>query len=205
MSGFKIGDDVFVVLHKNYANLGDKRIAGIKYKGKVVMGSQAEGWVGVSCGDTIGYLHLSFGKHSKCSDFDIELVQDEKESTSAWLKENKWFIRTGNPEKSKLVQEWLFEHDCEWLYGKNVQSDFKDTMLTNTDCVGEKGNFIMFSTALDKKNAQEITLEFETVVKSVKLPELAPKKTEQQLRIGELEATISKAQEQVAKLKEEIK
>jgi hypothetical protein len=140
----------------------------------------------------------------------FELVQDEKESTSAWLKENKWFIRTGSVEKSKLVQEWLFEHGCEWLCGKGktVQSDFKDQLLTNTNCVGYKEKYIMFSTDGNKTNAQEITLEFETVVKSVKLPE-APKPTEQEsqqkLRIIELEATISKAQEQVAKLKEEIK
>jgi hypothetical protein len=133
----------------------------------------------------------------------FELVQDEKESTSAWLKLNKWFIRTGSPEKSKLVQEWLFNHDYEWFCGKTVQSDFKDQFLTNTNWVGDKEKYIMYTHNVSKDNAQEITLEFETVVKSVKLPEV-PKPTEQELRIIELEATISKAQEQVKKIKEEM-
>lgn len=132
------------------------------------------------------------------------VVEDEKEITKKFLREEKWFIRTGSPEKSKLVQEWLFEHGCGWLYGKTVQSGFNDTMLTNTDCAGNKEEYIMFSTALEKKNAQEITLEFETIMKPVKFPE-APKKTEAQLKLEELQRTIEDAQRQIAKLKEEIK
>ena len=62
--------------------------------------------------------------------------------------------------------------------------------------MGAHEKYILFSTTYEKTNAQEITLEFETIVKSVKLPEVAPKLTEQQLKIIELEATISKAQEQ---------
>ena len=133
----------------------------------------------------------------------FELVQDEKESTSAWLKENKWFIRTGSPEKSKLVQEWLFEHGMEWLYDKKNVSDFKEKYLTNTLDTGKLSQRIMHGDS-DKTNAQEITLEFETVVKSVKLPE-APKPTKQQLRIIELEATIAQASAQIKQLKGEIK
>jgi len=135
------------------------------------------------------------------SESDIELVQDEKEPISKFLRDEKWFIRTGSVEKSKLVQEWLFEHGMEWLYGKKLQSGFKDTMLTNTDCAGNKEKYIMFSTALEKKNAQEIKIEFETVVKSVQLPE-APKPTEQQLKIEQLQATIDKAQKELKELKE---
>ena len=138
------------------------------------------------------------------ANFELVTSADEKESTSAWLKENKWFIRTGSPEKSKLVQEWLFQHGCEWLYGKTVQSDFKDQLLTNTNCGGYKEKYIMFSTDGNKTNAQEITLEFETIVKSVKLPE-APKPTEQEsqqeLRIIELERIINDAKNKIEELK----
>lgn len=134
---------------------------------------------------------------------DIELVEDEKESISKFLCENKWFIRTGSPDKSKLVQEWLFEHGCEWLYGKNVQSGFNEELLTNTNCMGVHEKYILFSTTYEKTNAQEITLNFETIVKSVKLPELA-QKTEAQLKLEELQRTIEAAQRQIEQLKEEI-
>lgn len=130
---------------------------------------------------------------------DIEL---EKESISKFLKENKWFIRTGSVEKSELVQEWLFEHGYGWVIGKNSVSDFKEKYLTNTSDSGELSKYIMHGNS-DKTNAKEITLEFETVVKSVKLPE-APKKTEQQLRIEELETTIAQASAQIKQLKEGV-
>ena len=136
----------------------------------------------------------------------FELVQDEKESTSAWLRENKWFIRTGSPEKSKLVQEWLFEHGIHWAGNPKDSFDIYGTqhkILTNTRGM-QATDTIMWS--VDKyrtSGAQEITLEFETVVKSVKLPE-APKPTEQGLRIIELEATIAQASAQIKQLKEEI-
>lgn len=132
------------------------------------------------------------------------VVEDEKEITKKFLCEQKWFIRTGNPEKSKLVQEWLFEHGCEWLYGKKVQTGFNDKLITNTNCVGNKEKYIMFSMADNKTNAQEIVLEFQTVVKAVKLPEVLPKKTEAQLKLEELQRTIEDAQRQIAELKEEI-
>ena len=142
------------------------------------------------------------GGDSCLSTKDIELYVDEKESTSAWLKENNWFIRTGSPEKSKLVQEWLFERGMEWIYGKKLQSGFNEQLLTNTNCMGEHEKYILFSTTYEKTNAQEITLEFETVVKSVKLPEVAPKLTEQQLKIEQLQATIDKAQQELKELRE---
>ena len=135
---------------------------------------------------------------------NFELVQDEKESIKQFLKENSWFIRTGSPEKSKLVQEWLFEHGCEWLYGKKVQTGFNDKLITNTNCVGNKEKYIMFSMADNKTNAQEIVLEFQTLVKSVQLPQVLPKKTEAQLKLEELQRTIEDAQRQIAELKEEI-
>lgn len=133
--------------------------------------------------------------------YHFEFLGNSKDQTSAWLKENKWFIRTGSPEKSKLVQEWLFEHGCEWLYGKKLQSGFNEQLLTNTNCVGGHEEHILFST-YEKTNAKEITIEFETVVKSVKLPEVAPKLTEQQLKIEQLQATIDKAQQELKELKE---
>lgn len=129
----------------------------------------------------------------------------EKESTSKWLKENRWYIRTGSVEKSSAVQAWLFENDIKWNCGdKVIRTGYGDAILS-----GEGGSFwvagycyepddIAFIT--DKK---EITIEFQTVVKSVCLPE-QPKPTEKQLKIQELEETIAKAQDQVQKLKEKM-
>lgn len=134
----------------------------------------------------------------------FELVQDDKESIKQFLKENKWFIRTGSPEKSELVQEWLFEHGCEWWWGKKVQTGFNDELITNTNCVGFIEKYIMFSMNDNKSNAEEIKIEFGTIIKNVQLPEIPPKKTEQQLRIEELEATIAQASAQIKQLKEEM-
>ena len=148
-------------------------------------------------------------EHSDCtlSKDDIELVQDEKESTSVWLKENKWFIRTGSPEKSVQTQKWLFEHGIGWADSPKDSFNIYGTQhkaLTNT-YGGPATDTIMWSVDNDwiASIAQEITLEFETILKSVKLPE-APKPTEQELRIIELEKTIAQASAQIKQLKEEI-
>ncbi|UZS00832.1 hypothetical protein [Pseudomonas phage vB_PsaM_M1] len=147
------------------------------------------------------YLYLEGYEHSH-DPINFELVEDEKQSTAKWLKENKWFIRTGSPEKSKLVQEWLFEHDYHWCIGDEV-NDFGEAYLTNTDSGAYLSPAILHGGG-DKTNAQEIKIEFETVVKSVQFPEIAPKKTEQQLCIEELEATIAQASTQIKQLKEEM-
>jgi hypothetical protein len=186
MNKFKAGDKVKVVSAERDTYWYASKIGNI-YTLKSLDG---EDWV---------VRETRFGVLAAC---DLELVENEKETISKFLKENKWFIRTGSPEKSKLVQQWLFEHGCEWLHGKNVQSVFNETSLTNTDWAGEKGNFILFSTALDKKNAQEIKIEYATIVASVQLPEVAPKKTEAQLQIEKLEATIAQAAAQIQQLKE---
>jgi hypothetical protein len=189
MNKFKAGDKVKVVSAERDTYWYASKIGNI-YTLKSLDG---EDWV---------VRETRFGVLAAC---DLELVENEKETISKFLKENKWFIRTGSPEKSKLVQQWLFEHGCEWLFGKNVQSGFNEELLTNTNCMGVHEKYILFSTTYEKTNAQEITLEFETVVKSVKLPESAPKKTEAQLKLEELQRTIEDAQRQVAELKEEIK
>ena len=134
---------------------------------------------------------------------NFELVEDEKERISKFLRENKWFIRTGSPEKSKLVQEWLFEHGMKWLCNGNQFLDAGEVFLTNTTYdTGRIFPDIMHGFSVSAE-AQEITIEFETVVKSVQLPVApeAPKKTEQQLKLEELENTIIEAQRQITELK----
>lgn len=131
---------------------------------------------------------------------DLMLASEyEKESTSAWLKENKWFIRTGSPEKSKFVQEWLFEHGYNWGYVGGIQY-YKENYLTNTNMQGQQSGWIMHGPV--HNSAQEIKIEYATTVASVKLPEVSPKLTEQQLKIEQLQATIDKAQQELKELKE---
>jgi hypothetical protein len=111
MNKFKVGDKV-------------KRTYG-EFKGmKVGDVGIVKGLTHFSCMTLEGYD----GEH----DMDKFRLVDEKESTSAWLKENKWFIRTGSPEKSKLVQEWLFEHGMMWNFGKAFRN-WGEECLTNTD------------------------------------------------------------------------
>lgn len=181
MHNFKVGDTV-------------RRVAGYHQ--------------GMSKGDT-AKIYDFYGPDLKLEGYgdsthtwtNFELVQDEKESIKQFLKENSWFIRTGSPEKSKLVQEWLFEHGMGWLFGKTIQSGFNDTMLTNTDSVGEKGDFIMFSTDLEEKNAQEIKITFKTIVESVELPVVESKEeAERKKKIQELKETIALAQKQLEEM-----
>lgn len=186
MDKFKAGDKVKVVKSGLCTYWYANRIGDV-----FTLSSQISNgdWRGVE--DRDGWLSTS----------DIELVKDEKETISEFLRGNKWFIRTGSPEESKLVQEWLFEHGMEWIYGKNVQSRFNEQLLTNTDCVGEKGNFIMFSTDLEKKNAQEIKLTFKTIVESVEIPVVESKEeAERKKKIQELKETIALAQKQLEEM-----
>lgn len=132
--------------------------------------------------------------------YHFEFMGNIKDQTAKFLKENKWFIRTGSPEKSFATQTWLFEHGYGWLIGKNNVSDFNEKYLTNTSTTGELSQYIMHGNS-DKTNAQEIKIEFETIVKSVKLPEVAPKLTEQQLKIIELEGIINDAKSKIEELK----
>lgn len=144
-----------------------------------------------------------FGVFAPC---DLELVQeDEKESIARFLREQKWFIHTGSPEKSKLVQEWLFEHGVKWQWHSGFNNNPGEKLLTNTYDDGEKNGYILFSVDSNKYNAQEIKLEYATIIKNVQLPEIAPKKTEAQLQIEKLETTIAQASDQIQQLKEEIK
>lgn len=136
---------------------------------------------------------------------DIELVQDEKERISKFLKENKWFIRTGSPEKSVQVQKWLFDHGVKWQWSSGFNINSGEKFLTNTYDEGTKHDYILFSTDSSRNIGQEIKIEFETTVKSVQLPEMTTKKTEAQLKLEELERTIEEVQRHIAKLKEEIK
>lgn len=184
MSGFKIGDTVI-------------RIAG-RHVG-MSPGDTAK--ISGFCGDDF-YLEGYGNSTHTWANFD--LVQDEKESISKFLRENKWYIHTGSPEKSFATQTWLFEHGMEWNSGDKLFHKYGE------DCISSSTEYgVLFCTSSVSyargTGCKEIKIEFQTVVKSAKLPEIPPKKTEQQLRIEELEAIISKAQEQVAKLKEEIK
>lgn len=187
MAQFKVGDKAILKVSVGECHVSGDLIEAIQDK------EAATGWYLANGKANVDWMN-------RYPEY-FEPVEGEKESTSAWLKENKWFIRTGSKEKSKLVQEWLFEHGMEWLYGKTVQSGFNDTMLTNTDCTGEKGNFIMFSTALEKKNAQEIKITFKTIVESVELPVVESKEeAERKKKIQELRETIALAQKQLEEM-----
>ena len=166
-----------------------------------------DNYKGVNKGDTKQVVQLVpdvgirfYGDNVVYDQMFFELVQDEKESTSAWLKENKWWIRCKSQLEFELINNWLEENACIRCQCNPPESC---KIITNFNSNGMK-NYVMWNDRDNYPKESEITLEFETVVKSVKLPEVAPKPTEQELHIIELEATISKAQEQVKKIKEEM-
>lgn len=128
-------------------------------------------------------------------------VDKEKESTAKWLKENSWYIETGSPEKSELVQEWLFEHGYVWFIKGSVPSYLESKYLCNVCIDGSIiGDILQTSNSQHiHKDAQEIILEFQTTIKSVKLPAV---ETEQEKKIRELQETIDKASAQIKAIKE---
>ena len=184
MKGFKAGDKV-------------RRIAG-EHEGMVV-GDIAV----VTHLDSVGIRLEGFEYQHDPENF--ELVKNEKEIISKWLKENAWYmyIKPNNPAGSKAVQKWLFEHGVEWWNWKYVHLTGK-MCLTNVDTDGEIGIYLMQTDNREgvHYSAHEVKIEFETIVKSVTLPSV-PMKSEQEIKIEEIEAIISKAYEQIKQLKGE--
>lgn len=132
---------------------------------------------------------------------NFELVSPAKETTSKWLKENAWYIRVESPEHSKLIQEWLFEHRYYWEFAEGVEYE-ESPILTNMCYGGYIGEYILHGNkdSWCTTHAQELKPQFKLTLEGVTLPE-APKKTEQQLKLEELEATIHKAQQEIQQLK----
>lgn len=127
---------------------------------------------------------------------DIELYVDEKESISKFLREEKWWIKCSSQSELDVLNLWLIEHfgySLDIPAPKNMQYVCNDLDYANEVFWGY-GNS-------DSKGA-EIKLEYATVVASVQLPEIPPKKTEAQLKIEALEKTIEQAQRELQELKE---
>ena len=132
-----------------------------------------------------------------------ELVKNEKEIMSKWLRENAWYIKPKNPAESEAAHKWLFEHGVEWWNGKYVQLTEK-MYLANVHTDGDISPYLMQTDNREgvHYSAQEVKIEFETIVKSVTLPSV-PMKSEQEIKIEEIEDIISKAYEQIKQLKGE--
>jgi len=82
-----------------------------------------------------------------------------------------WKIRTGSPERSKLVQEFLFAQGIGWEASDATTSKsfYNEKFLTNVFFPNSISKHILYSPNgnIDKVQATEIVLEFETTVKSV--------------------------------------
>ncbi|WP_443698969.1 hypothetical protein [Pseudomonas sp.] len=174
MKDFKVGDKVVVV--KKYQGLPAGSI-----------------WVVKSFSD-IGTVSL-VGGTGFWNTSRFELFK-ENPLGSFNLKVDPWKIRTGTPEISRLTQLWLFEQGIDWKISRRRDEvqDFKEDYLTN--CQGGKlsGNIYYGNTSFQwdsLKQATEIKLEFETIVKSVTLIPQPPKKTESEIQLEELLSEIA--------------
>jgi hypothetical protein len=181
-------------MHKFKAGDKVQRIYG-EFKGmKVGDVGIVKGLAYFSCMTLEGYD----GEHTMNN---FKLV-DEKESTSAWLKENPWYIKVNGKQEFLAAVKWLEDH--------GQVAELSNSWLDGVEALRSSNNMVSTYIRTDMtcvSKETEIILNFKVVVKSVKLPE-APKPTEQEsqqkLRIIELEATIAKAQEQVKKIKGEM-
>lgn len=159
-------------------------------------------WIGYTKGKTYevvamidGMSHPNRVPISYCTCFpnDWELVEEKPQFD---LKKNPWFIRTGTKEKSEAAQKWLFEQGVHWWHGMEIK-DHGEKYLTNADSSGVTSSYILQGRLGAHASAQEIILEFETVVKSVTYPIV---ESEQDKKIKELKETIDKAQQQLEEM-----
>lgn len=132
------------------------------------------------------------------ANFELVKSVDEKESTAKFLREEKWWIKCNSQLEFELINDWLEENSNIRCHCNPPESC---KIITNFNSNGKK-DYIRWNDRDNYPKENEVKIEFETIVKSVKLPEVVPKKTEQQLRIEELEATIAQASAQIKHLKE---
>jgi hypothetical protein len=131
-----------------------------------------------------------FSLRHDCGNF--ELV---KEAPTFNLKTSPWFIRVNNKEEFHIINEWLVVN-----FGCGLTGDYYSKMLyfTNAYTSGSVSLNVMWDARISNE-AKEIKLNFKTSIYSVEYPEV---KTQQEVAIEELEATIELAKQQILKLKE---
>jgi hypothetical protein len=181
MKTFKIGDTVRCVRSQTV----DHMVIDVGYGGTITHVSP--------CGSIAVDNLLSFGS-TICSPDAFQLV--EKAPTFN-LKTSPWFIRVNNEEEFNIINEWLeinFGARLLSSYGKHIE------YLTNTYLHGDLTHRVMWSTHTSKGTKEiKITFETKTTIESVEYPET---RTQQEVAIEELEATIELAKQQILKLKE---
>lgn len=181
MKQFKAGDKV-------------KRVAG-EHHGMVI-GDTAI----VRYQDGSSYLYLE-GYEFSHDPQNFELVQeDEKERIAKFLREEKWWIKCSSQLEFDLINNWLEDN-----FGQRCQCNPPESLkvLTNFNVTGKK-NYVTWNDRDNYPKESEIKLEFETIIKNVQLPEIAPKKTEAQIKLEELQKIIEDAQIKLKQLKEEV-
>lgn len=152
-------------------------------------------------GDTSVVMGFSSFNDLKLKDFEgnhsydyFELV---KEAPTFNLKTSPWFIRVNNKEEFNTINEWL-----EVNFGARLLSVYSKYLnyLTNTEANGFVVNRVMWSTEKSKGTKEiKLSIKTKTTIDSVEYPEV---KTQQEVDIEELEATIELAKQQILKLKE---
>lgn len=180
MNKFRAGDKVKVVSAERDTYWYASKIGNIY----TLKSFDGEDWVA---------KETDFGVFAPC---DLELYQDEKESTSAWLKENPWYIKVNNKQEFLAAVKWLEDH--------NQVAELSNTWLDGIESLRSSNNMVNTYIRTDMtcvSKEKEIILNFKVILESVQLPE-APKPTEQELRIIELEKTIAQASAQIKQLKE---
>lgn len=138
-----------------------------------------------------------FGR-SFFSECDIEIVQEKEQMKSEAfnLKKNPWYITFSNEEEFNLIQEWLKSNGLSARYSENYDPG-ADCLTLSRSAIA---SYIRDSVVCAKGcGAKEIKLTFKTVVDSVEYPCV---KSERDLKIEELQATIEKAKQQIEQLKE---
>lgn len=145
-------------------------------------------------------FHVKLKSSGWAEESDLVLASDfEKESISKFLKENSWWIKCESQSDLDLIDPWLVEH-----FGVGLGIDAPSS-IGYVSRLPDYPNEVLWGIGKKDERFPEIILEFETLIKSVKLPEPTPKEpvlTEQQIKIAELEDTIAKASAQINQLKE---
>ena len=111
------------------------------------------------------------------------------------LKTQPWFIRVANEQEFNSARDFVQSKGFDFIYSESWYAGLVGICHDSKD---DDGVYRLHS-GDDVSAHQEIKITFKTVIDFVSFPQM---KTEQQLKIEQLEATIARAAEEIKQLKE---
>lgn len=120
------------------------------------------------------------------------------------LKTEKWFIRVPDEASAQAVQEYMFERGLGWNGKLELRTDYETWSFPEAIGCGHCGGNSLGQANVNYwigNEHKEIVITLKTSVDTL---EFLKVESPQEIKIRELQETITKAQEQIQALKEDI-